>query len=79
MAAWSCSCCAWLCLLLGALSAQAERPGFQPLSDLSSYEIVVPRRITRERRDLPKTSQDTFSYVIAIEGKDHTLVLERNR
>nr|XP_060643308.1 disintegrin and metalloproteinase domain-containing protein 9 [Anolis sagrei ordinatus] len=53
--------------------------GFQPLSDLSSYEIVVPRRITRERRDLPKTSQDTFSYVIAIEGKDHTLVLERNR
>ncbi|XP_072835268.2 disintegrin and metalloproteinase domain-containing protein 9 isoform X1 [Pogona vitticeps] len=69
-------------LLCAALSCQAERPGFQPLSDLSSYEIGVPRRITRERREQPPfspASQDKLLYTIKIEGTKRTLHLVKNK
>ncbi|KAJ7305204.1 hypothetical protein JRQ81_011113 [Phrynocephalus forsythii] len=72
--------CLWLC---AALSAQAEeRPGFQSLSDLSAYEIDIPRRITRERRERPSlnpSSQDKLSYSVNIEGTQYTLHLEKNK
>uniref|UniRef100_A0A8D2LM28 ADAM metallopeptidase domain 9 n=1 Tax=Varanus komodoensis TaxID=61221 RepID=A0A8D2LM28_VARKO len=40
--------------------------GFQPLSHLSSYEITVPKRVTRDRREVPSSgSAQEVSYVIA--------------
>ncbi|XP_062995352.1 disintegrin and metalloproteinase domain-containing protein 9 [Elgaria multicarinata webbii] len=68
-------------LLVGALSVQAERPGFQPLSHLSSYEFTVPRRITRDRREVSNSNavQDNVSYVIEVEGRERTLHLQKNK
>uniref|UniRef100_A0A8D0H267 ADAM metallopeptidase domain 9 n=1 Tax=Sphenodon punctatus TaxID=8508 RepID=A0A8D0H267_SPHPU len=69
-----------LFLLLEALSLQAARPGFQKMSLLSSYEITVPQRLTRERREVPSvlSAQNKLSYVIQAEGKEHIIHLEKN-
>uniref|UniRef100_A0A8D2Q727 ADAM metallopeptidase domain 9 n=1 Tax=Varanus komodoensis TaxID=61221 RepID=A0A8D2Q727_VARKO len=53
--------------------------GFQPLSHLSSYEITVPKRVTRDRREVPSSGSEEVSYVIAVEGREHILHLERNK
>lgn len=56
----------------------AARPGFQQTSHLTSYEIITPWRLTRERREAPRPSPNQVSYVIPIEGKEHVIHLERN-
>ncbi|XP_034995007.1 disintegrin and metalloproteinase domain-containing protein 9 [Zootoca vivipara] len=72
----------WLLLLLfGALTLQADRPGFQPLSQLSAYEIIVPKRITRKHRDVltSRAAEDELSFEVDVEGTKYTLELEKNK
>uniref|UniRef100_A0A8D0KLH9 ADAM metallopeptidase domain 9 n=1 Tax=Salvator merianae TaxID=96440 RepID=A0A8D0KLH9_SALMN len=68
---------AFILLLCSAPKSQAERPGFQSLSELSSYEIIVPQRITREHREA--FSAEKVSYIIDVEGRKRTLRLEKNK
>ncbi|PNJ34751.1 ADAM9 isoform 9 [Pongo abelii] len=70
----------WL-LLLGLVGPVlgAARPGFQQTSHLSSYEIITPWRLTRERREAPRPYSKQVSYVIQAEGKEHIIHLERNK
>lgn len=48
----------------------------QQTSQLSSYEVTVPRRISRQRRN--QDSADKVSYIIQAQGKEHVVILERN-
>ncbi|TFK08182.1 Disintegrin and metalloproteinase domain-containing protein 9 [Platysternon megacephalum] len=68
-------------LLLAGPGLPAERPGFQQTSHLSSYEIIHPQRLTRERRAASNSSsvQDKMSYVIHVEGRKHIIHLEKNK
>uniref|UniRef100_A0A9L0QZW3 ADAM metallopeptidase domain 9 n=1 Tax=Equus caballus TaxID=9796 RepID=A0A9L0QZW3_HORSE len=70
----------WLLLfgLVGPVLGGA-RPGFQQTSHLSSYEIITPWRLTRERREAPRPYSKQVSYVIQAEGKEHIIHLERNK
>ncbi|KAM4836735.1 disintegrin and metalloproteinase domain-containing protein 9 [Thomomys bottae] len=63
--------------LVGPVLA-GERPGFQQTSHLSSYEIITPWRLTRERREAPRPYSKQVSYVIQAGGKEHIIHLERN-
>ncbi|XP_028920910.1 disintegrin and metalloproteinase domain-containing protein 9 [Ornithorhynchus anatinus] len=58
-----------------------SKPGFQQTSLLSSYEIITPWRLTRERREAPRlhSTKDKVSYVIQKEGRKHVIHLERNK
>nr|XP_054364595.1 disintegrin and metalloproteinase domain-containing protein 9 [Mirounga angustirostris] len=69
----------WLLLfgLVGPVLGGA-RPGFQQTSHLSSYEIITPWRLTRERREAPRPYSKQVSYIIQAEGKEHIIHLERN-
>uniref|UniRef100_A0A384BQH6 ADAM metallopeptidase domain 9 n=1 Tax=Ursus maritimus TaxID=29073 RepID=A0A384BQH6_URSMA len=69
----------WLLLfgLVGPVLGGA-RPGFQQTSHLSSYEIITPWRLTRERREAPRLHSKQVSYIIQAEGKEHIIHLERN-
>ncbi|XP_047573103.1 disintegrin and metalloproteinase domain-containing protein 9 [Lutra lutra] len=69
----------WLLLfdLVGPVLG-AARPGFQQTSHLSSYEIITPWRLTRERREAPRPYSKQVSYIIQAEGKEHIIHLERN-
>ncbi|XP_077118376.1 disintegrin and metalloproteinase domain-containing protein 9 [Ranitomeya variabilis] len=53
--------------------------GLDPSSFLSSYEIIIPQKLTRLRRDASGSLKEGLSYVIQAEGKDHILHLEHNR
>ncbi|XP_073910719.1 disintegrin and metalloproteinase domain-containing protein 9 isoform X2 [Castor canadensis] len=66
-----------LCGLVGPVLA-GERSGFQQTSRLSSYEIITPWRLTRERREAPRPYSKQVSYVIQAQGKEHIIHLERN-
>ncbi|KAL4664138.1 hypothetical protein H8957_013390 [Semnopithecus entellus] len=70
----------WLLLLclVGPVHG-AARPGFQQTSHLSSYEIITPWRLTRERREAPRPYSKQVSYLIQAEGKEHIIHLERNK
>nr|KAF6459953.1 ADAM metallopeptidase domain 9 [Molossus molossus] len=70
----------WLLLfgLVGPVLGGA-RPGFQQTSHLSSYEIITPWRLTRERREARRPYSKQVSYVIQAEGKEHIIHLERNK
>ncbi|XP_030740525.1 disintegrin and metalloproteinase domain-containing protein 9 [Echinops telfairi] len=70
----------WLLLfgLLGPVLG-GSRPGSQQTSHLSSYEIITPWRLTRERRQAPKPYSKQVSYVIQFKGKKHIIHLERNK
>ncbi|NP_001179747.2 disintegrin and metalloproteinase domain-containing protein 9 isoform X1 [Bos indicus] len=70
----------WL-LLVGLLSPAlgGARSGFQQTSHLSSYEIITPWKLTRERREAPRPFSEQVSYVIQAEGKEHIIHLERNK
>ncbi|XP_035201077.1 disintegrin and metalloproteinase domain-containing protein 9 isoform X1 [Oxyura jamaicensis] len=54
---------------------------FQEISQLSSYEVIIPQRLGRERRQASNVSsvQDKVSYAIEIEGKEYTIHLEKNK
>lgn len=69
----------WLlaCGLLGQV-LDAGRPDIQQTKHLSSYEIITPWRLTRERREAPRSSSKQVSYVIQAQGKQHVIHLERN-
>ncbi|XP_064031783.1 disintegrin and metalloproteinase domain-containing protein 9-like isoform X1 [Pogoniulus pusillus] len=75
------SCLCLLLLLLLAVPGQPHRAGFQEVSLLSSYEVVVPQRLGRERREASNVSsaQDQVSYAIEIEGQQYTIHLQQNR
>uniref|UniRef100_A0ABI7ZBH3 Peptidase M12B domain-containing protein n=1 Tax=Felis catus TaxID=9685 RepID=A0ABI7ZBH3_FELCA len=70
----------WLLLfgLVGPVLGGA-RPGFQQTSHLSSYEIITPWRLTRERREAPRPFSEQVSYIIQAEGKEHIIHLEKNK
>uniref|UniRef100_A0A8C8SBP4 ADAM metallopeptidase domain 9 n=1 Tax=Pelusios castaneus TaxID=367368 RepID=A0A8C8SBP4_9SAUR len=72
--------CLFLLLLAGS-GLPAERPGFQQTSHLSSYEIIYPQRLTRGQRAASNSSsvQDKVSYILRVEGKKHTIHLEKNK
>ncbi|XP_023593639.1 disintegrin and metalloproteinase domain-containing protein 9 isoform X2 [Trichechus manatus latirostris] len=73
-------CFQWL-LLFGLLGPVLDgaRPGFQQTSRLSSYEIITPWRLTRERREAPRPYSKQVSYVIQAEGKKRIIHLEMNK
>ncbi|TRY96845.1 hypothetical protein DNTS_015414 [Danionella cerebrum] len=48
----------------------------QQTSQISSYEVTVPRRISRQRRN--QESSEKVSYVIQARGKERVVILERN-
>ncbi|XP_031426204.1 disintegrin and metalloproteinase domain-containing protein 9-like isoform X2 [Clupea harengus] len=50
----------------------------QQTSHFSAYEVTVPKRITRQRRDLDGQDTGQVFYAIQTQGKEHILVLERN-
>ncbi|XP_042657406.1 disintegrin and metalloproteinase domain-containing protein 9 isoform X1 [Tyto alba] len=79
--AWARAASSCLCLLLLAAPGQPGRAGFQQVSLLSSYEVIIPQRLGRERREASNVSsvQDKVSYAIEIEGKEHTIHLEKNK
>ncbi|KAK7135432.1 hypothetical protein R3I94_014179 [Phoxinus phoxinus] len=63
-------------LMLHALIDSSGGSINQQTSQLSSYEVTVPRRISRHRRD--QDSADKVSYIIQAQGKEHVVILERN-
>ncbi|XP_017687393.1 PREDICTED: disintegrin and metalloproteinase domain-containing protein 9-like [Lepidothrix coronata] len=70
-----------LVLLLPPPAAPGQPAGFQQISLLSSYEVVTPQRLGRERREASNSSseQDKVSYAIEIEGQEYTIHLEKNK
>ncbi|NXU58327.1 ADAM9 protein, partial [Turnix velox] len=54
---------------------------FQQLSQLSSYDVIIPQRLGRERREASNVSsvQDKVSYAVEIEGNKYTIHLEKNK
>nr|XP_054506522.1 disintegrin and metalloproteinase domain-containing protein 9 [Agelaius phoeniceus] len=81
--AWSCLCrlLVFLIFLLPPPAAPGQPAGFQEISLLTSYEVVTPQRLGRERREASNSSsvQDKVSYAVEIEGKEYTLHLEKNK
>ncbi|XP_076127165.1 disintegrin and metalloproteinase domain-containing protein 9-like isoform X1 [Alosa pseudoharengus] len=55
-----------------------ENPASQQTSRFSAYEVTIPKRIARQRRDLDDQATDKVSYVIQAQGEEHILVLEKN-
>ncbi|KAG9488644.1 hypothetical protein GDO78_004931 [Eleutherodactylus coqui] len=53
--------------------------GLDPSSFLSSYEIIIPQKLTRLRRDASGSLMEGLAYVIQAEGEKHVLHLEHNR
>ncbi|KAM9312970.1 disintegrin and metalloproteinase domain-containing protein 9 [Gastrophryne carolinensis] len=49
-----------------------------PASFLTSYEVIIPQKISRQRRDVSGT-KECLSYKIQAEGQEHILHLEQNR
>ncbi|KTF78268.1 hypothetical protein cypCar_00034624 [Cyprinus carpio] len=67
---------AFMWLMLHALIDCSGGSVSQQTSQLSSYEVTVPRRISRQRRN--QDSADKVSYIIQAQGKEHVVILERN-
>ncbi|KAM3927127.1 disintegrin and metalloproteinase domain-containing protein 9 [Leptodactylus fuscus] len=53
--------------------------GLDPSSFLNNYDIIIPQKVTRLRRDASGSLKEGLSYVIQAEGKKHILHLEQNR
>ncbi|NP_001233130.1 disintegrin and metalloproteinase domain-containing protein 9 precursor [Xenopus tropicalis] len=54
--------------------------GIEQTSFLSSYNIIIPQKVARARRDTAGSSgENSLSYAIEVEGKKHVLHLEKNR
>uniref|UniRef100_A0A803XW62 ADAM metallopeptidase domain 9 n=1 Tax=Meleagris gallopavo TaxID=9103 RepID=A0A803XW62_MELGA len=49
------------------------------VSQLSSYEVIIPQKLGRERRETSNVSSTQVSYAIEIEGKEYTIHLEKNK
>ncbi|KAM4749152.1 disintegrin and metalloproteinase domain-containing protein 9 [Rhinophrynus dorsalis] len=57
-----------------------ENIGLHQTSFLSSYEIIIPQKLTRERRDTSGSlKKDILSYVVQVEDKKHILHLEKTK
>ncbi|XP_067269291.1 disintegrin and metalloproteinase domain-containing protein 9 isoform X3 [Pseudorasbora parva] len=67
---------AFMWLMLHALIDCSGGSITQQTSQFSSYEVTVPRRISRHRRN--QDSADKVSYIIQTQGKEHVIILERN-
>ncbi|XP_058050343.1 disintegrin and metalloproteinase domain-containing protein 9-like isoform X3 [Ahaetulla prasina] len=66
--------------VLQANTYSSSVTGFQSLSRLSSYEIIVPKRIEREdQRTNPEYWVDKLLFDVKIEGKPYIIHLKRNR
>ncbi|XP_023664165.2 disintegrin and metalloproteinase domain-containing protein 9-like isoform X1 [Paramormyrops kingsleyae] len=50
----------------------------QPTSQVTGYEVTIPRKVERQRRDTDEAASKQVSYIISIQGKDRVVVLERN-
>ncbi|XP_062399381.1 disintegrin and metalloproteinase domain-containing protein 9-like [Sardina pilchardus] len=51
----------------------------QQTSRFSAYEVTVPKRIARQRRDLDTQDTGEVVYTIQAQGKEHVVILERNK
>ncbi|XP_072538624.1 disintegrin and metalloproteinase domain-containing protein 9 isoform X2 [Salminus brasiliensis] len=47
-------------------------------SQFSSYEVSIPKRISRQRREQDAAAGGKVSYIIPAQGKEHVVVLEKN-
>ncbi|XP_041088202.1 disintegrin and metalloproteinase domain-containing protein 9-like isoform X2 [Polyodon spathula] len=65
------------CVLLSSAIA-SESSAFYQTSQLSSYEVTVPKLIGKSKRDLDNAVSKKVSYVIQAEGRDHVVHLEKN-
>ncbi|KAG5840593.1 hypothetical protein ANANG_G00190400 [Anguilla anguilla] len=68
----------WVLGLFYGLSDSIGSSVSQQTSQLSAYEVTVPRRIGKQRRDLDGVTSSTVSYVIHAQGRDHVIVLQKN-
>ncbi|KAM6965431.1 disintegrin and metalloproteinase domain-containing protein 9-like [Aplochiton taeniatus] len=50
----------------------------QQTAQFLSYQVTVPKRLGKQRRDLDATRPNKVSYALSVDGKDHLLVLEKN-
>ncbi|XP_026886086.2 disintegrin and metalloproteinase domain-containing protein 9 isoform X3 [Electrophorus electricus] len=67
----------WVLCLLSELSDCAGGSASQS-SQFSSYEVTVPTRISRIRREQDRPASHKVSYVIPALGKEHVVILEKN-
>ncbi|KAI1900829.1 hypothetical protein AGOR_G00053890 [Albula goreensis] len=68
----------WVLGLFYGLSDSSRNSASHQTSQLSSYEVTVPRRIGKQRRDLDGVASNKVSYAIQVQGKDHIVILEKN-
>lgn len=47
-------------------------------SQFSSYEVSIPKRINRQRREQDAAAANKVSYIIPAQGKEHVVILEKN-
>ncbi|XP_068130698.1 disintegrin and metalloproteinase domain-containing protein 9 [Hyperolius riggenbachi] len=64
-----------LLLIITCMASQAV----DPASFLSSYEIIIPQKVSRLRRDVSGSVTEGLSYVIHAGGQEHVLHLQQNR
>ncbi|MFT7817507.1 disintegrin and metalloproteinase domain-containing protein 9-like isoform X2 [Arapaima gigas] len=67
---------ACVCALLYGIFCWGWEP--QQTSQLTAYELTIPRRIERQRRSVERVASSQMSYIVRIQGKDHIIVLEKN-
>lgn len=81
MTLFSHQCFKIVCLvaLLNGIGDCSEGPASsQQTSQFSSYEVTVPRRIAKHRRDVDATESKQVSFIISAQGEEHIIILEKN-
>ncbi|KAJ7993795.1 hypothetical protein DPEC_G00258420 [Dallia pectoralis] len=64
--------------LLNGLGHCNEGSALHQTSQFSSYEVTIPRRIAKQKRDAAHSDSKQVSYVINTMGQEHVVVLEKN-
>nr|XP_023857870.1 disintegrin and metalloproteinase domain-containing protein 9-like [Salvelinus alpinus] len=64
--------------LLNGLGDCSEGSASHQTSQFSSYEVTIPKRFGKQRRDMDSSDSNQVSYIISAMGKEHVVVLEKN-
>nr|XP_046202510.1 disintegrin and metalloproteinase domain-containing protein 9 isoform X1 [Oncorhynchus gorbuscha] len=64
--------------LLNGLGDCNEGSASHQTSQFSSYEVTIPKRFGKQRRDMDSSDSNQVSYIISAMGKEHVVVLEKN-
>ncbi|XP_062399382.1 disintegrin and metalloproteinase domain-containing protein 9-like [Sardina pilchardus] len=70
----------WYCVVfVSAFIVELGNCSTAQTSRFSAYEVTVPKQIARQRRDLDTQDTGEISYTIQAQGREHVLVLKRNK